>query len=335
MQTDTGSHSGWDLHERDFPSTRPLWERLRFLIRYAILAPSSHNTQPWRFSVAGDWVDVFADTSRWLKVADPQQRELFLSIGCAIENLLIAAEYFGMAHEVTYFPESNTAEHVARIVLSEGGEPSFFRPPDLFSMLIVRRTSHGAYEPRSIPADVLHSLEKCCVETDVCLHLTTDPNMRQAMDALLSLGDAELFADPEYRAELAQWIGAGSFGTSWLMSKIGQLAVRQIDFGRSLAKSDSAKIRSSPLIGVLSSREDDPLSQVHAGQVFERMALLASSQTIRVQPVSNVVEVPRLRKELAKLLPTPNLIPQHPFRMGYAKLLERHTPRRPLTDVLD
>ncbi len=76
----------WKTEEDQFPTTGPLTDRLRFLVRYAVLAPSSHNTQPWKFRIADDRIDVFMDQSRWLKVADDDQRELHISIACALEN---------------------------------------------------------------------------------------------------------------------------------------------------------------------------------------------------------------------------------------------------------
>ena len=72
------------------------------LLRYATLAASSHNTQPWRFELADDQIRVFADASRQLLVADPDRRELFLSVGCAIENLIVAAEQLGYVATIAY-----------------------------------------------------------------------------------------------------------------------------------------------------------------------------------------------------------------------------------------
>ena len=77
---------------QDFPRIYPVQEQLRFLVRYAILAPSTRNTQPWRFRVEGECIEVLADLSRLHPVADRDRRELYLSVGCAIENLLVAAE---------------------------------------------------------------------------------------------------------------------------------------------------------------------------------------------------------------------------------------------------
>jgi nitroreductase len=66
--------------------------RLRFLLGYAILAPSSHNTQPWRFRLRGPTLDLLADRRRALPVVDPEDRALVISCGAALGHLRVAAE---------------------------------------------------------------------------------------------------------------------------------------------------------------------------------------------------------------------------------------------------
>ena len=111
----------WQINEQDFPRDEDSTEKSKFLLRYAILAPSSHNTQPWKFSIGEDEIRIFVDKTRWLKVADSDQRELHVSIGCALENLLIAAEHFGYALQVTYFPEPGNEELAAVVCDSRRG----------------------------------------------------------------------------------------------------------------------------------------------------------------------------------------------------------------------
>ena len=83
----------WEVDDRDFPKGGSSSKKLEFMLRYAILAPSSHNSQPWKFRIRENEINIFADTD---------QRELFISVGCALENLLIAAEHFGYIHHLGY-----------------------------------------------------------------------------------------------------------------------------------------------------------------------------------------------------------------------------------------
>src|SRR5215470_11008988 len=114
----------WQVVERNFPAGRNTTQKMSFLLRYAILAPSSHNTQPWKFSIRDNEIGVHINTDRWLKVADSDRRELHISVGCALENLLIAAEHFGYGHDLVYFPDPANPRMVAAVRLRPDGKPS-------------------------------------------------------------------------------------------------------------------------------------------------------------------------------------------------------------------
>ena len=148
------SLEAWNVKESDFPANSSAEEKLTFLLNYAILAPSSHNSQPWKFNVTNDEILVFADKSRWLQVADADQRELYISLGCALENLIIAADHFGYNSSVSYFPERRTSWlklHCSQLPI----------PPDsrLFSAILSRQTNRNPYEPRAISEADLETIK--------------------------------------------------------------------------------------------------------------------------------------------------------------------------------
>lgn len=80
--------------------------QMHVLVRYATLAANGHNTQPWKFAIQQDLIEIHPDYSRNLPVADPSDRELWISLGCALENLILAAQAMGYAPEITY-PDEN------------------------------------------------------------------------------------------------------------------------------------------------------------------------------------------------------------------------------------
>jgi hypothetical protein len=127
--------------------------RVRFLLRYAILAPSSHNSQPWLFRVRNDGVDVHIDWERWLMVADADKREIHVSIGCALENLLIAAERFGYAHEVEHRADEGDGPAVVVDLTSREADPT--RDPELFEQIPVRRTNRNLYDGEPVPKELM------------------------------------------------------------------------------------------------------------------------------------------------------------------------------------
>lgn len=318
----------WQIRETDFPGTGSN-EALKFLLNYAILAPSSHNTQPWKFAVKDTQISVFADKSRWLKAADPTQRELYISVGCALENLLIAGDHFGYKTETTYFPDRNREEYVAQVSFTLGGKPEI--PDALFAALTVRHTNRGMYDGRKIPREDLERLGACCSEDDLRVDFSDDDALKIEADKLFADSVMIHFADSAYTKELAYWYGQGVFGTPWLISKIGQIALSHAHMGKSTSEKGSKALMSASHLGLISSKGDDNLSRVKVGEAFERLALTATSLGIMVHPLSEPCEIPEMRQRLQTLVELEET-PQHPFRLGYAHP-EKHTPRRPLSDV--
>lgn len=84
----------WSIDPGYYPERGGDAAKLRFLPHYAILAPSGHNTQPWRFRIEDDWVDLIADRERRLPVVDPHDRELMNSCGATLTLLRTAMRRF-------------------------------------------------------------------------------------------------------------------------------------------------------------------------------------------------------------------------------------------------
>jgi hypothetical protein len=197
------SQEAWNIKESDFPSNGSAEEKLAFLLNYAILAPSSHNSQPWRFNVTNDSILVFADKSRWLKVADADQRELYISLGCALENLIVAADHFGYNSSVAYFPGQE--DLVAEVALQPAANPS--RDPRLFSAIPSRQTNRNPYEPRAISEADLETIKSLSSDADVSIFITRDPAIKKSFLALVVQANGIQYSVADFKSELGHWLG--------------------------------------------------------------------------------------------------------------------------------
>ena len=169
----------WEVSEGDFPASSSIDAQLRFLLRYAILAPSTRNSQPWAFSVQDNRAHLLADFRRSQSVADPDRRELYISLGCALENLLVAAEHFGFRHGVTYFPEQGHADLVATVIFTPSGAPSQARSGATVAAILRRHNDNGVFRSAPVPEQLRLRLMACCVEPDLRVHLTDDRHFRR------------------------------------------------------------------------------------------------------------------------------------------------------------
>jgi nitroreductase len=323
----------WSVREEDLAAAETTRDKMAVLVRYALLAPSTKNTQPWRFRVGDDAVFLHADRSRRQPVADGDLRELYLSLGCALENLLIAAERFGYVHVVEYFPDPFDADLVASVVFTRGGGVDPVRE-GLFAAIPSRATCQRAFRAGEVDDTALAALEAATHEPGVAVHLTSDAGIRERAEALCLEADARLFSDPAFRQELARWIGEGVFGTSWFVSKLGELAVPLFNLTSSEQKKDRARLASAPVLGLISAEANDRLSQVRAGQAFERLWLRATALGLALQPMSQIVQLADLKAQVSQLLPDPARYPMQPFRLGFGDTDAKRTPRRPLAEVL-
>jgi nitroreductase len=309
----------WEINEQDFPGTLPIDLQLKFLLRYAILAPSARNSQPWRFEVEGNQVEVYADPRVPQPIADPEGREVYISLGCALENLLVAADHFGIGHEVTYFPEGTGSDLVARMTVEPGASRSPARDEITLDALFHRRNDNTRYRSAPLPKHVRARLQACCVEPDLRLDLTDDRLFQRWVDQLTREADRHEFADPEFRKELAACIGQGAFGTSRVVSRLSALAVSRLDLGEAVARQDHELIASAALLGLISAHTDDHFAHVRAGQLFERVWLTATTMGVHLQPMSQTMRHPELRAAVAELVPETGWKPLHLFRLGYPR----------------
>lgn len=330
----------WNVCEADYPISGTLYEQLKFLLNYAVLAPSGPNTQPWKFSINSDEVSLVADYSRSLPSLDPSHRTLYLSHGCVLTNLLLAAEHFGFAYDAKCLPDGTSGERTASIRFSKKAAPRRF--PDLFSEIARRHTNRKSFEQRPIEAEKLQKLEDYTKGKGFRLDILTSNEGKAEMADILARAQKMQLGNKALRKELAAWIRPNnskekdglpgySFGYSDFESFLGSFIFGTLDMSSSRARVETANMLASPAVAVLSTETDDKMTWLKAGVVFETLFLMATRMEVRFDLFSQPIALPELRTEMAKILNVK--YPQLLIRMGYAEPA-RHTPRRPVDEVL-
>ena len=335
FMTDTRANIDmWQINAEDFPWQGAPGNQLKFLLRYAILAPSVYNTQPWIFSISGDAVQVFVDNTRWLRGVDEDQRDLHLSIGCALENLLVAADHFGYRCQIDYFPSPAHPMLAAIVRLTVGDAGLSPREDPLFEAILRRSTDHHIFSAEPVPPHMIDRLAGCCTAKGIVLTTAVDRELLRQIDALILQADALDFADPGYRKVIANCIKQEVFDTDWLLTKLSHFAASHLRHMSSRVKGEFEILKNASMLGILASEEDGPLTQLKVGQVFERIFLTSVSLGLRLEPITHVLKIPEIRSALVSLPPMQGLIPQIMFRLGNAGEEVAHTPRRPLEEFL-
>lgn len=331
-----------ELRDEAFPLSAPPAEKLAFLVRYATLAPSGYNRQPWRFATRGERLELWADRSRALSVLDPHDRELAISCGCALTNLRLSLRRFGYGGSVELLPDGEEPDLLAVIGLGERMQPSQ-EDFTLFDAIPLRRTNRHLFEDKRVSDEITELLKSAAAEDDAWLCHYREPEGKYALADLISRGDRTQFADHSFRDELAGWLrpahapdGDGipgyGFGSGGQTALASPFVLRTFDMGGSRPARDHDVAAASSMLAVIGTPEDGPRSWLTAGQALERVLLLARTHGVWASFLNQPVEVDPLRSELRDLVGLGGY-PQTLVRLGYGPEPLR-TPRRPLREVL-
>ncbi|RQV01920.1 nitroreductase [Burkholderia cenocepacia] len=318
-------------------------DQLKSLLAYAVLAPSSHNSQPWRFIVNGATIAVCADRVRALPVVDPFDRELIISCGAALLNLRVALDHAGLAHTISTFPSEVDPDLLALVRVCDDGysDPSL---GGLFDAIQARVTTRAPFESTEVPDEIQRELIAAGVAEGAEVACIDSVAHRARVAELVAQADQQQFADPRFRRELASWIdprrrvdGMPAFaaGVPTLLdfaAPVVTMAVRTFDLGNGLAALHHQLVGASPLIVCISTVRDDREAWLAAGQALERILLVAARADYTASYLNQPIETAALRADLGRTLGLRGE-PQLLLRVGRGPHTP-HSPRRPLGEVI-
>jgi iron-sulfur cluster repair protein YtfE (RIC family) len=325
----------------EFPLNGTPGEKLAWAVRFAVMAPSSHNSQPWLFRVAGETLELRADRTRGLPVVDPHDRELTISCGAALFFLRAALRHMGETASVDLIPDPGDPDLLARVRLAEPVKATQDERR-LFWAMRTRRTNRRRYSKRLVPEDLLAELRRAAVEEGAWLDVI-EGGVREQLAKLVATADRRQSANPSFRRELASWVHpnrehasdgmpGSALGISNLVSNVGPLVLRTFDWGRGRAARDEQLALGSPVLAVLGTDGDDARDWLAAGQALGRVLLRATIDDLVSSFLNQPLEIDELRWEAAGLCG--GGAPQLVLRFGFAEEVAP-TPRRPVDEVLD
>lgn len=307
---------------------------LRAALEIALSAPSTRNTQPWSITQRDDELLVRGDPTRVQRIADAGRRELDLSLGCLVENLVCALEHASIGVELELVPDATDAWLAARLRLVADRGVSRNRVRFTHRVLLARHTEHGDFAPGYVDVAAARSVQDHGVD-GVHLRLLAAEHAREALASLVEEADLRLFADPSWTEELAERLASGDMGPPrWIGALVG-LGLKHLDVGPRTATNEAARVRAAPLVGVIATRDDGFEARLRAGMALERVWLAATDSQLGLQPLSGPLELDDLRDRCAAELVGTRWTGQALFRLGRTHAgKQRRSTRRPLDEVL-
>jgi hypothetical protein len=339
----------------DFPGTETRPEMIAAWA--AILASNAHNAQPWALHVTPTKIDLRADFTRNTGTVDGLLREMYLSLGCALENLAIAARASGRAVDVALLPDASDASLIASVTLV----PSAPSGDALFGAIARRHTNRGRYADAPPPAKLHSTLSALISEPDVELTFLTSEADKQSFrthtvtatkafnaDAQMSADSNSWFRQTE--AEILQYrdgITLDCSGNSELTKFWGKSMSRASDATANsywLGSTEGDQSTASAFCILTSPDTNLRVDQLRVGRVYQRMHLWASNEGLAMQPLNQMAErqdreevrqlAPDMTSALNGLIGRPGRRGQMLFRIGYPWDSAPASPRRSLESVV-
>ncbi|GAA4283194.1 hypothetical protein GCM10022261_07250 [Brevibacterium daeguense] len=329
------------------------------LVSAAILASNAHNAQPWLFRVQDTSLDLFEDTSRSLGSLDPFGRELHIGLGCALENLLLAAPANGYEHKLLLGPDPADPGHVATVALSPGRAEE----TELYSAIPHRHTNRYPFDTsRPVSNSSLTTLGALNDEPDVRVHWFTSRAERDRIHELLAGAAADINADPEQSYDNGpRWLRQdkqsiehhrdGLTLDTMGLAAAAVLAAKMLpdpgpeEAGRAWLASVHEQAGTAGAFGILAVRDDrDRAQRIRVGRIWQRIHLWTTVNRLAAQPMNQLHERadreaqlglrPEYGAALEELLGDPGWRALFTFRIGHPTQQAPPSPRRPVPRVL-
>lgn len=287
----------------------------------AAAAPSLHNSQPWRFQVDNGTVELHADLLHELPAADPDHRELLLGCGAALLNLRLAIRALGFSADVRLMPDPSKPTLVAA-VRPQGTTVSTAADKKLAAAIFRRHTNRRPFLDEMVPEAVVGALRQAA-RSEQAWFAPVPVSEHSELRDLLAFAHRTQLADALFVDEWQEWTGRPSDSVDGVPAASGGTGPEQQDLwimrdfsGGQAPQRAGRDFESNPLIAVIGSFNDLPLAQLQAGQAMQRVLLTATVEGLSASFLSQVIEVPRTRRQLRALIGG-GLWPQTVLRLGY------------------
>lgn len=339
------NYEAWKIDLKAFDDLKSEKDKLKFLIRFAVLAPSSHNTQPWSFEVDGNRINVFGEHNRKLPIADNNDRQHFISIGCAIQNIILAAGYYGYETVIKYEIVGNVHKtKVAEIILTKSEKHSIQKDTELVGYILTRRTNRNRYLSKEIDAKIIKELHSVNVE-GVSLFVTQNTEQVRELGQVAVFSSIESMIDKGFRHELSHHLKHNltksktgmpgfSLGLPTPVSFLLPSMMKLFNMEKLAQKQNEDLFNNhTPYIALLLTEGDSFQDWVQAGRCFEYISLILTKYGISNSPWGAPVQIGGFFKDLQEIVGTDKR-PQMFFRMGYSNKIARISPRIPYNDLI-
>lgn len=311
----------------------------RDFIKAAVLAPSSHNSQPWAFKVVDDnTISISVEPARRLLESDKNDRQAIISVGCAIANIETLADYHGYSCVV----ENGEGNMLATLRFSKSGGTQG-GTNHLANFITKRVTNRSSHEDRPIDQETLKSI-RALASDSLHINLVTDHHVIQKLGAIAIEAGIEALESPGFRHELSSYLKANStksntgmpgFGLGFPapMALLAPFLIWLFNMEKPAKKQNVALFEKTAGVLVISTKSDTVADWLSVGRTYERLSLLATRVGMATAPLAATIQIGEHYQDVQKALGIAER-PQFFARIGFPTKSIAHSPRLTAEQVI-
>ncbi len=316
-------------------------EKINLLLTAASLAPSTINTQPWLFKIEGNRIELFLNPSRHLPVSDSSGRQAYISLGACWANLELLAQSYGLKYRTEQPTKIAINKAVASFIIEDFKSSN--DDSETREAIIQRHTNRFPFEKKPLPLNFVQKIKLTSSPT-LTLHLAEDGETKNEITPIVLDSVFEMFSKKDWSKELSHWVKPGlkkyedgmpgyylgvPLPISFLMPlvlKYGSVAKMQLQTHKKMLSWVGA-------YGVITASENNPLTWFLTGEMFEKIAIEAQKNNIKVGILTAPTEIETYSQKLKKILGTSNTL-QMFFRLGFTEKTPIFSPRLPINKII-
>lgn len=315
-------------------------DKINLLLAAASLAPSTVNTQPWLFGVKDNSIELFLNPSRQLLVSDPTGRQAYISLGACWANLELLADSYGLKYK-TQYPTFGKSQPVASLVIDELTATQ--DEQQIRTAILLRHNNRYPFEKKSLPETFLEKI-KLLPNPEINLFVIGDEKTKNEITPIVLDAIYKVFLKKDWSKELSNWVKPSlkkyrdgmpgynlgvpapiSFLMPWVL-RYGSAAGKQLKAHKKMLDWVAA-------YGIITSDENNPSAWFKTGETFERLAVEAQQQNIKIGILTAPTEIETANKKLKEILKIQSS-PQMFFRLGYTEKIPIFSPRLSIKQII-